>query len=42
MVKKMSWSWKLVAIAAILAAMPLRDAAAQGVGILRGVVLDYV
>ena len=42
MVKKTSWSWKLFAIAVILAAMPLRDAAAQGVGILRGVVLDSV
>ena len=42
MVKKLSWSWKLFAIAAILAAMPLREAAAQGVGVLRGVVLDSV
>lgn len=42
MVKKLSWSWKLFVMAAIFAAMPLREAAAQGVGVLRGVVLDSV
>jgi TonB-dependent SusC/RagA subfamily outer membrane receptor len=42
MVKKLSWSWKLFVMAAIFAAIPLREAAAQGVGVLRGVVLDSV
>jgi TonB-linked SusC/RagA family outer membrane protein len=42
MVKKLSWGWKLLVMAAILAAIPLRHATAQGVGVLRGVVLDSI
>ena len=42
MMKKMSWGWKLLVMTAVFAAIPLRQATAQGVGVLRGVVLDSV
>ena len=42
MMRNFSWCWKLLAVAAIVAATPLRQAAAQGVGVLRGVVRDSV
>jgi TonB-linked SusC/RagA family outer membrane protein len=42
MMKKLSWGWKLLVMAAIFAAIPLRQVTAQGVGVLRGVVLDSV
>jgi len=42
MMRKLSWSWKLLAIAAIFAALPLRQITAQGAGVVRGVVLDSV
>jgi len=40
MIRKLSWSWKLLAMAAIFAAVPLRQITAQGAGVVRGVVLD--
>jgi TonB-linked SusC/RagA family outer membrane protein len=42
MIRKLSWSWKLLAMAAIFAAVPLRQITAQGAGVVRGVVLDSV
>ncbi|HMG95208.1 MAG TPA: SusC/RagA family TonB-linked outer membrane protein, partial [Gemmatimonadaceae bacterium] len=42
MIRKLSWSWKLLAMAAIFAALPLRQITAQGAGVVRGVVLDSV
>ena len=38
--KKSGLGWKLLVMTAVLAAMPLRESAAQAVGVVRGVVLD--
>ncbi|MGH7652057.1 MAG: SusC/RagA family TonB-linked outer membrane protein [Gemmatimonadaceae bacterium] len=40
--KKVSWGFKLLVMAALFAAIPARHALAQGVGIVRGVVVDSV
>jgi TonB-linked SusC/RagA family outer membrane protein len=40
--RKVSWGLKALAIAAVLAVVPTQHAIAQGVGIIRGVVLDSV